>query len=77
MNASEIKVGETYMVVATLSDQRKHLEGLPFEVVEIREVWRGRKWGRAKKHKVKRFFNEDGIGARPEELEPLNDESPF
>jgi hypothetical protein len=75
MNASEIKVGETYMFVATLSDERKHLEGLPFRVVEIKDVWR--KFGHLPAARVKRFFNEEGDGARADELEPLNDENPF
>lgn len=68
MRGSEIKQGETYMFVATDSPARKHLEGQPFTVVEIKAVWRRVRGTR----KVKRFFNEDGVGARADELEPLD-----
>lgn len=70
MKSSEIKVYGTYMFVATDSESRKHLEGKPFKVVEIRAVWR-RLFKRSKR--VKRFFNENGEGARAEELEPMNE----
>jgi uncharacterized protein YifE (UPF0438 family) len=70
MKSSEIKAGQTYMFVATESPARKHLEGQPFTVVNIEAVWR-KVFRRSKK--VKRFFNEDGIGARADELEPLDE----
>jgi hypothetical protein len=38
-------------------------------------VWR--KFGHLPAARVKRFFNEEGDGARADELEPLNDENPF
>lgn len=72
MKSSEIKIGETYTFVATESQARKHLEGQPFTVVEIKPVWR-RLFKQSKR--VKRFFNEDGIGARADELEPMDDET--
>jgi hypothetical protein len=68
MKSSDIKTGETYMFVATDSPARKHLEGQPFTVYEIKAVWRRIRGTR----KVKRFFNEDGVGARADELEPLD-----
>lgn len=69
MKAADIIIGETYLFVATESAARKHLEGQPFTVTGKRAVWR-----RLSKssRRVNRFFNEDGIGARPEELEPLD-----
>lgn len=72
MKASRIKPGETYFFVATDSPARKHLEGTPFEVVEIKAVWR-RQF--KKSRKTKRFFNAEGVGARAEELEPLAGQS--
>lgn len=70
MKGSEIKTGETYLFVATESLTRKHLEGEPFTVVEIKSVWRRRfKVSR----RVKRFFNAEGIGARADELEPIDE----
>ena len=68
MKSSEIVQGETYLFLATDSASRKHLEGEPFTVIEIKSVWR--RIGR--KRKVKRFFNEAGDGARAEELEPID-----
>lgn len=70
MKQSEIKIGETYLFVATDSVTRKHLEGKPFEVVRKEKVWRKLKKRRAY---VYRFFNEQGDGARAEELEPICD----
>lgn len=80
MKSADIKQGETYTFVATDSPARKHLEGEPFTVVRIDNVWRKFK-GKGRK-KVKRFFNEDNVGARAEELEPTNqpekvDDLPF
>lgn len=69
MKSSQVKQGETYLFVATDSQARKHLEGQPFYVAEIKAVWR-RTFKQSRR--VKRFFNEDGIGARAEELEPLD-----
>lgn len=73
MKGSEIKTGTTYMFVGTDSPARKHLEGEPFEVVEIKAVFR--RFKRAGTRKVKRFFNADGVGARAEELEPMDQET--
>lgn len=58
------------MFVATDSPARKHLEGEEFTVVEIKAVFR--RFPRKGTRKVKRFFNADGVGARAEELEPLD-----
>lgn len=70
MEQKDIKVGETYLFVATLSKHRKHLEGQPFTVTEKSKVWRAQTLSR--RHKVWRIFNVDGVGARPDELEPLD-----
>lgn len=70
MKSSEIKVDETYLFLATDSPARKHLEGQEFTVVRIEAVWRRLK--KKGSRRVKRFFNEDGVGARAEELEPLD-----
>jgi hypothetical protein len=70
MKRQDIKEGETYHFIATTSPERQHLVGKPFTVSELKPVWR--KLKRARK-KVYRAFNDDGIGARPEELEPLPD----
>lgn len=79
MRGSDIKQGETYMFVATDSPARKHLEGEPFTVTRIEFVFR--RFKRKGTKKVKRFFNEDGVGARAEELEPMDqapaDDLPF
>ena len=70
MKASEIKAGGTYMFVATDAPARKSLEGQPFRVVDIQDVWRRRA---KQSRRVKRFFNDDRVGARADELEPLPD----
>lgn len=72
MRSRDIKEGETYMFVATDALERKKLEGQPFTVVEIKNVFRRLKF-RGGTRKVKRFFNEEGLGARAEELEPMDD----
>lgn len=69
MKTNEIKEGETYLFIGTDSPARKALEGQPFKVVEIKAVWRRRF---KQSRRVKRFFNEDGIGARADELEPMD-----
>jgi hypothetical protein len=69
VKSNEIKQGETYLFVATESPARKHLEGEPFTVVDIKAVFR--RIHRKGTRKVKRFFNADGVGARADELEPL------
>jgi hypothetical protein len=68
MRKQDIEVGETYLFVATDNPTRKHLEGQPFKVVERKAVFRKLKRGT---RKPIRFFNENGVGARAEELEPL------
>jgi hypothetical protein len=72
MKSSDIKPGETYRFMGSESPTRAHLAGQPFTVVEIKAVWR-RLFKKSKR--VKRFFNEDGIGARADELEPMDDET--
>lgn len=69
MNQKQIVVGETYLFVATTAPARKHLEGELFTVVEKKAVYRRLKKGTKK---VNRYFNSDGFGARPEELEPMD-----
>jgi hypothetical protein len=69
MRAKDIKVGETYLFVATESMARKHLEGQPFKVENIENVWRRLK---GKSRRVKRFYNQEGAAARADELEPLD-----
>jgi len=75
MLKSEIVVGETYYFVGSDSPTRKHLAGMPFKVVRKERVFRKQAYRRGKARtgtvKVLRFFNDDNIGARAEELEPL------
>lgn len=75
MLKSEIQVGETYYFVGSDSPTRKHLAGMPFKVVRKERVFRKQAYRRGKARtgtvKVLRFFNDDNIGARAEELEPL------
>lgn len=68
MRKQDIEVGETYLFVATDNPTRKSLEGQPFKVVERKAVFRKLKRGT---RKPIRFFNENGVGARAEELGPL------
>jgi hypothetical protein len=68
MKSSEIKVGETYQFMGSENPARAHLAGQPFTVVEIIPVWRRLN---KRSRKTKRFFNADGIGARADELEPI------
>ena len=70
MKSNEIKTGETYTFMGSESPARSHLAGEPFTVVEIKNVWRRVNKGR---RKVKRFFNADGVGARADELEPIDE----
>lgn len=74
MKGSDIKTGETYLFVATDQQSRKHLEDTEFTVVDIRKVWRKTY---KKSRQVKRYFNADGVGARAEELEPLDEPGLF
>lgn len=65
-------MGETYLFVGSDSPKRAHLAGHPFTVTSIEKVYRKIAYRKGKRSmKVTRFFNDDGIGARPEELEPL------
>lgn len=66
MKQSDIKIGETYVLAATSSPARKHLEGQPFTVVDARRVFR---YKAGRRTRVLRFFNEDGMGVPAEELE--------
>lgn len=72
MRSNEIKVGETYTFVGSENQARAHLAGEPFTVTEIRPVWRRL---HKQSRKVKRFFNADGVGARADELEPIDQET--
>jgi hypothetical protein len=69
MKSSEIKVGETYQFMGSENPARAHLAGQPFTVAEIRPVWRRLN---KRSRKTKRFFNDDGVGARADELEPMD-----
>lgn len=68
MRRQDIKVGTTYHFVATDSPERQHLVGQPFTVTEVAPQWRRLKKGR---RKVYRILGDNGVWARPEELEPL------
>lgn len=69
MQARDIVDGETYLFVATDSVARQPLVGYPFTVQSRRAVFRRFK-GQGTRKRL-RFFNDDGVGARAEELEPL------
>lgn len=75
MHPKDIVIGETYLFIATLNPQRKHLEGQPFTVVRKERVFRKVPYRRGKHNagtrKVLRFFNDDGVGARADELGEL------
>ncbi len=74
MKGTDISIDETYLFLATDSPARKHLEGMAFTVVRKELVYRRLKKGTRKTY---RYFNDDGVGARAEELQPLPDrESP-
>lgn len=68
MKQSDIKIGQTYMFVATDHPQKKHLEGQPFTVTEIKPS----RQARNKHRKVNIYFDADGNTARAEELEPID-----
>lgn len=72
MLKSDIQVGETYLFIGSDSPKRAHLAGELFTVDSIDRVYRKMSYLRGKRtSKVLRFFNDEGIGARAEELEPL------
>lgn len=73
MKSKDIKIGETYMFVATDNPARKHLEGKHFFVSDRKTVYRRLKKGT---RKVYRFENEYGDQARAEELEPIDEMNP-
>jgi hypothetical protein len=73
MLKKDIEEGKTYLFLATDSPARKHLEGQPFTVVEIKKVWR--KIVKRGSRQTWRFFNDDGIGARADELEPMDEDN--
>lgn len=75
MKQSEIKVGATYLFVATDDPLRQHLAGKPFHVTGTRQDMR-KMHGRRKPPRLK-FLNGNGVYARAEELEPLKDDLPF
>ncbi len=68
MKHKDIKVGETYLLV-TDNLTRQHLSGQPFTVTEKRKVWRAQTVSR--RHKVWRYFNEDAVAVRADELQEL------
>lgn len=69
MLVKEIEDGATYLFVATDSADRQPLVGYPFTVQYRKAVFRKFR-GQATRKRL-RFFNDDGVGARAEELEPL------
>lgn len=72
MKKQDIELGVTYLFMGSESPKRKHLAGQPFTVVTIDKVYRKVSYRHKKRlMKVTRFFNEDGIGARAEELGEL------
>jgi hypothetical protein len=72
MKRDDIEVGETYLFVGSDSPKRKHLAGQPFTVVSKDQVYRKVSYRHKKRSmKVTRFYNDDGIGARAEELGAL------
>jgi hypothetical protein len=74
MLKQDIEIGGTYLFVGTDSPKRKHLTGKPFTVTDIKKVPRkiiARRGKGLRTVKTWRIFNEDGIGARADELEPM------
>lgn len=72
MKRDDVEVGETYLFIGSDSPKRKHLAGQAFTVVSKDQVYRKVSYRHKKRSmKVTRFFNEDGVGARAEELETL------
>jgi len=69
MKQNDIVIGETYLFVGSDNPVRAHLAGKPFKVVDKRAVFR--KFKGQVTRKRNRFFNDDGVGARAEELEPI------
>lgn len=69
MQTKDIEDGATYLFVATDSVARQDLVGYPFTVQHRKAVFRKFK-GQGTRKRL-RFFNDDGVGARAEELEPL------
>src|ERR1700749_5089465 len=76
MLKEDIIIGETYLFVGSDSPTRAHLAGSHFTVVRKDRVFRKAVYSGSKKRTRKglRFFNDDNIGARAEELEPLKAE---
>lgn len=76
MMPNDIIVGETYLFVGSDSPKRQHLAGSEFTVVRKDFVYRRFK-GNAHSARVLRFFDDDGNGARPDELEPIAKDKPI
>lgn len=70
MRQCDIVTGTTYILAASDSPARQHLVGERFTVYRKERVWRRLK-GRKGRQQVWRNFNDDGIGAPADELEPL------
>lgn len=70
MKGSDIEIGTEYLFLATESPARQSLIGKRFTVTEIRRVWRRKNRRRVQ---TMRYFNEDGVGARADELAELSD----
>jgi hypothetical protein len=70
MKGTDIVQGQEYLFLATESPARQSLIGKRFTVVEIRRVWRRKNRRRVQ---TMRYFNEDGVGARADELAELDD----
>jgi hypothetical protein len=72
MKRDDIEIGETYLFMGSDSPKRKHLAGQPFTVTSKDQVYRKVSYRHKKRSmKVTRFFNDDGVGARAEELGTL------
>lgn len=72
MKKDDIEIGETYLFVGSDSPKRKHLAGQPFTVISKDRVYRKVAYRNGKRSmRVTRFFNDDGVGAKAEELETL------
>jgi hypothetical protein len=64
----DIEVGGTYLLV-TDNLTRRYLSGHPFTVKERRKVWRAQTTGL--RIKVWRYYNEDAVAVRADELQEL------
>lgn len=77
MTNNDIVIGTTYLFTGSESPTRSHLAGTEFTVVDKKKVFRKISQRRGKRAMmVWRFFNEDGVGARADELGELPKQGP-